>query len=145
MALVIKSECIDVKDGICTTACPVDCIYEGGRMFYIHPTECIECGMCESICPVDAIRYDDELGDATAFAGINAAVFRGSDGKITEPGGWRRGAAPIGDHPNVAAWPAATGASDSADDEAAGRGDSTQMEDGKHAGLGRTEMGQQVP
>jgi NAD-dependent dihydropyrimidine dehydrogenase PreA subunit len=33
MAYVITDPCIDVKDGDCTTACPVDCIYEGGRMF----------------------------------------------------------------------------------------------------------------
>lgn len=104
MALVILSQCIDVKDGICTTSCPVDCIYEGERMFYIHPTECIECGMCESICPVDAIRYDDELeaGDAI-FAEINRDVFRGPEGEIDEPGGWRKAAPPVKDHPLVAA------------------------------------------
>lgn len=105
MTLVIKSECIDVKDGICTTACPVDCIYEGERMFYIHPTECIECGMCETICPVDAIRYDDELGSDAAFAEFNAAVFRDANGEITEPGGWKRGSAPLRDHPTIAEYP----------------------------------------
>jgi hypothetical protein len=41
MAYVITAPCIDVKDGSCTAACPVDCIYEGARMFYIHPDECI--------------------------------------------------------------------------------------------------------
>ena len=55
MAYIITEPCIDVKDGDCTAACPVDCIYEGGRMFYIHPEECINCGLCLSICPVDAI------------------------------------------------------------------------------------------
>ena len=76
MALVIQGRCIDVKDGICTTSCPVDCIYEGERMFYIHPTECIECGMCESICPVDAIRYEDELDPAPGAGGrlVQASV-----------------------------------------------------------------------
>lgn len=106
VALVIKSDCIDVKDGICTTSCPVDCIYEGERMFYIHPTECIECGMCESICPVDAIRYDDELEPQEAlFAQINAEVFRGADGEIEEPGGWRQGMPLIADHAEVKASP----------------------------------------
>ncbi|MFV2054357.1 indolepyruvate ferredoxin oxidoreductase subunit alpha [Aliiroseovarius sp. YM-037] len=105
MALIIKSECIDVKDGICTTSCPVDCIYEGERMYYIHPTECIECGMCESICPVDAIRYDDEVEEKDAdFVRINAEVFHGPDGEVEEPGGWYRGADPIKDHPEVAAY-----------------------------------------
>jgi ferredoxin len=102
MTLIIKSECIDVKDGICTTSCPVDCIYEGERMFYIHPEECIECGMCESICPVDAIRYQDEVSGADmAFIGINRDVFLGADGKLVSPGGWTRGDAPLRDHPAV--------------------------------------------
>lgn len=103
MALVIQSQCIDVKDGICTTSCPVDCIYEGERMFYIHPTECIECGMCESICPVDAIRYDDELDPQEAiFATINREVFAKSDGDLDEPGGWKKGMEPVKDHPRLA-------------------------------------------
>ncbi len=98
MALVILSACIDVKDGICTTSCPVDCIYEGQRMFYIHPTECIECGMCESICPVDAIRYDDEVPDGeAAFASLNDAVFRLADGMLDEPGGWTKAMPPLRD------------------------------------------------
>ena len=36
MTFVIAAPCIDVKDGACTDVCPVDCIYEGGRMFYIR-------------------------------------------------------------------------------------------------------------
>lgn len=102
MALIIKSECIDVKDGVCTTSCPVDCIYEGERMFYIHPEECIECGMCESICPVDAIRYADEVsGVDLEFVRINADVFRDDDGDLVFPGGWRRGDPPVRDDPAV--------------------------------------------
>ena len=98
MALVILSACLDIKDGICTTSCPVDCIYEGGRMYYIHPTECIECGMCESICPVDAIRYDDEVPEGEeAYAALNQSIFQNQDGEIIEPGGWKKGAAPLDD------------------------------------------------
>ena len=103
MALVILSACVDVKDGICTTSCPVDCIYEGERMYYIHPTECIECGMCESICPVDAIRYDDEVPEGEApFAAMNTTVFQNAAGEIEEPGGWRKGMAPVPDAPDLA-------------------------------------------
>lgn len=106
MALIIKSECIDVKDGICTTACPVDCIYEGERMFYIHPLECIECGMCESICPVDAIRFDDDPGEEVAeFVRINIEAFRDETGAPTAPGGWRKSDPPIRDHPEISARP----------------------------------------
>lgn len=103
MTLVITSTCIDVKDGICTTVCPVDCIYEGERMFYIHPTECIECGMCESICPVDAIRYADEVEEAEhAFIALNVAAFRKDTDALQEPGGWKKGDAPLKDPPDLA-------------------------------------------
>lgn len=102
MTLVIISACVDVKDGICTTSCPVDCIYEGERMFYIHPTECIECGMCESICPVDAIRYDDEVPKGEeAFVALNVDAFRNDAGVVTEPGGWSHTMAPIKDPPEL--------------------------------------------
>ena len=39
MTFVITAPCIDVKDGECTAVCPVDCIYQGGRMYYIQPDE----------------------------------------------------------------------------------------------------------
>lgn len=69
-------------------------------MYYIHPTECIECGMCESICPVDAIRYDDEVPPEEApYAAMNIDVFKNADGNIDQPGGWKKGMAPIKDMP----------------------------------------------
>ena len=34
---VIALPCVDVKDRACIDECPVDCIYEGERMLYIHP------------------------------------------------------------------------------------------------------------
>jgi len=102
MTLIIKSECIDVKDGICTTSCPVDCIYEGGRMFYINPSECIECGMCESICPVDAIRYSDEISaEEKVFVKINEEVFYKEINADVALGGWSPGKKPLDDHPLV--------------------------------------------
>lgn len=103
MTLVITSACVDIKDGICTTSCPVDCIYEGERMYYIHPTECIECGMCETICPVDAIRYDDEVPpEEQAFIAHNVDVFRAQDGSIQDPGGWKPSHQPLADPKAVA-------------------------------------------
>ncbi len=72
-------------------------------MYYIHPTECIECGMCESICPVDAIRYDDEAeGDEHAFIAINDAAFRDDKGDLRLPGGWSKKDAPLADPPQLA-------------------------------------------
>jgi len=95
MTLVITSACVDVKDGICTTSCPVDCIYEGERMYYIHPTECIECGMCESICPVEELP----------FVTLNDLAFRDADGALMEPGGWKPSDAPIADPPALSTIP----------------------------------------
>jgi Fe-S-cluster-containing hydrogenase component 2 len=43
---------------------PVECIYEGGRMMYIQPDECIDCGFCLSVCPVDAIDVSEDLPES---------------------------------------------------------------------------------
>ncbi|HSV80088.1 MAG TPA: 4Fe-4S dicluster domain-containing protein [Ramlibacter sp.] len=72
MTFVITRKCIDCKDGACVACCPVDCIYEGPRTFYIHPDECIHCGICVAACPPDAIREDVLLlEDEAIFARIN--------------------------------------------------------------------------
>lgn len=44
MTYVIAEPCVDVLDRSCVEECPVDCIYEGSRMLYIQPDECIDCG-----------------------------------------------------------------------------------------------------
>ena len=61
MTYVIALPCVDLKDRACIDECPVDCIYEGDRMLYIHPDECVDCGACEPVCPVEAIFYEDDL------------------------------------------------------------------------------------
>lgn len=104
MAYTITEPCIDVKDGDCTAACPVDCIYEGGRMFYIHPDECINCGLCLSICPVDAIYWDQDLPDAQRhFETVNAEFFGDAVTGWGSPGGWDAAHTTKKDHPLVAA------------------------------------------
>ena len=55
MTYTICESCIDVKDRACVDECPVDCIYEGGRMLYIQPDECVDCGACEPVCPVTGV------------------------------------------------------------------------------------------
>lgn len=106
MTLIIKKECIDIKDGTCTQVCPVDCIYEGGRMFYISPDECIECALCETICPVDAIRFDDEVTEEEAvFVDINREYFEDTVTGLGTPGGWNKATTTDIDHPLVAAMP----------------------------------------
>jgi ferredoxin len=106
MAYTITEPCIDVKDGDCTLACPVDCIYEGGRMFYIHPDECINCGLCLSICPVDAIFWDNELPpDQKHFEAVNTEFFGDKVTGWGNPGGWDPKHTTDKDHPVVAAFP----------------------------------------
>ena len=51
MTYTIAEPCIDVKDRACVDECPVDCIYEGPRMLYIQPDECVDCAACEPVCP----------------------------------------------------------------------------------------------
>jgi NAD-dependent dihydropyrimidine dehydrogenase PreA subunit len=58
---IIAEPCVDVLDRACVEECPVDCIYEGNRMLYIHPDECVDCGACEPVCPVEAIFYEDDV------------------------------------------------------------------------------------
>jgi ferredoxin len=106
VAYVITSPCIDVKDGACQTACPVECIYEGGRMMYIQPDECINCGLCLSVCPVAAIWEEDEVPEAERdYVAANAAFFGPDVTGWGSPGGagpHRRSAL---DHPLVAGYP----------------------------------------
>lgn len=61
MIYVITEPCIGTKDQSCTEVCPVDCIYDGGDQFYIHPDECIGCSACAAVCPVEAIYDEDEV------------------------------------------------------------------------------------
>ncbi len=95
MTYTICEPCIDVKDRGCVDECPVDCIYEGTRMLYIHPDECVDCGACEPVCPVTAIFYEDDVpAEWKNYTPVNA--------EFCSPGG----AAQVGpvdkDHPFVA-------------------------------------------
>jgi NAD-dependent dihydropyrimidine dehydrogenase PreA subunit len=76
MAYVIAEPCYTTKDKACVPACPVDCIYEGPKMLYINPEECIDCGACVEPCPVQAIFPADELPEKWKFyAGVNKNFF----------------------------------------------------------------------
>ncbi len=103
MTYVIAQPCIDVKDRACVDECPVDCIYEGARMLYIHPVECVDCGACEPVCPVEAIFFEEDLSEsAEAFTAINAEFFA----ELGSPGG-ADGLPEAPDHPLVATHPPA--------------------------------------
>ena len=87
MPYVVTGACMDVLDGSCIKVCPVDCIYEGGRMMYINGEECIDCGACEPACPTNAIYFEDDLPDELqVFAEAGRAFFD----PIGSPGGARK-------------------------------------------------------
>ncbi|MGW1771222.1 ferredoxin [Streptomyces sp. NPDC002104] len=102
MTFVIALPCVDVKDRACIDECPLDCIYEGERMLYIQPDECIDCGACEPVCPVEAIFFEDDTPQEWQhFTTVNAEFFSG----LGAPGGSAK-LGPTGrDHPVVAALP----------------------------------------
>ncbi len=88
MTYTIAEPCIDVKDRGCVDECPVDCIYEGPRMLYIHPDECVDCGACEPVCPVTAIFYEDDVpAEWKQFNAINAEWFSDDISGVGSPGG----------------------------------------------------------
>ena len=102
MTYVIAQPCVDLKDRACVDECPVDCIYEGKRMLYIHPDECVDCGACEPVCPVEAIFYEDDTPEEwKEYYTANVDFFD----DLGSPGG----AAKLGeidkDHPMIAALP----------------------------------------
>jgi len=110
MTYVIGEPCVDVLDRACVEECPVDCIYEGERMLYIHPDECVDCGACEPVCPVEAIYYEDDLPDKwQVYQEENARFFAEPLSGRDEPLGSPGGAAKLGvvgaDTPFVAALP----------------------------------------
>jgi NAD-dependent dihydropyrimidine dehydrogenase PreA subunit len=99
---VIAQPCVDLKDKACIEECPVDCIYEGGRMLYIHPDECVDCGACEPVCPVEAIFYEDDVpAEWAPFTAANAEFFEG----VGSPGGAAKTGASDRDAASVAALP----------------------------------------
>ena len=79
MPYIITEPCLSTCDTACVEVCPVDCIHgpkntedcgleakkEGfnpeGKMLYINPDECIDCGACEPECPVEAIYEEDAV------------------------------------------------------------------------------------
>ncbi len=109
MTYVIAQPCVDLKDRGCVEECPVDCIYEGNRMLYIHPLECVDCGACEPVCPVEAIFYEDDVPEEwNAYTEANDAFFNDTTvfpAAPDTPGGAAKFGEVDIDHPLVAALP----------------------------------------
>ena len=92
MTYVIAFPCVDLKDKACIEECPVDCIYEGERMLYIQPDECVDCGACEPVCPVEAIFYEDDVpAEWKDYTAANAEFFVGPRlARVARPSSVRR-------------------------------------------------------
>lgn len=102
MTYIIAQPCVDLKDRACVDECPVDCIYEGNRMLYIHPEECVDCGACEPVCPVEAIFYEDDTpAEWAEYYDVNVNFFDG----LGMPGGAAKMGPIDKDHPVVEALP----------------------------------------
>ena len=96
MTYIIAQPCVDVLDKACIEECPVDCIYEGERMLYIHPDECVDCGACEPVCPVEAIYYEDDVPDQWKdYYKVNVDFFE----DLGSPGGASKTGKTGKDHP----------------------------------------------
>jgi NAD-dependent dihydropyrimidine dehydrogenase PreA subunit len=99
---VIAQPCVDLKDRACVDECPVDCIYEGKRMLYIHPDECVDCGACEPVCPVEAIYYEDDTPEQwKEYYDANVHFFD----DLGSPGGAAKMGEIDKDHPLIEALP----------------------------------------
>ena len=104
MTYVIAQPCVDLKDRACVDECPVDCIYEGKRMLYIHPDECVDCGACEPVCPVEAIFYEDDTPEEwKEYYTANVSFFD----DLGSPGGAAKMGEIDKDHPFIAELPPA--------------------------------------
>ena len=79
MSYIIGSPCVSTCDTACVNVCPVDCIHGPidtsgmgaevanmskeeleGKMLYINPDECIDCGACLPECPPNAIFESEQ-------------------------------------------------------------------------------------
>jgi ferredoxin len=75
MTHVVAEPCFACKYTDCVVVCPVECFYEGDKMVYIHPDECIDCEACVPECPVEAIFHEDNLpAEWKDFTALNAEM-----------------------------------------------------------------------
>ena len=75
MTHVVLESCIRCKYTDCVVVCPVECFYEGEKMLYIHPDECIDCEACVPECPVEAIFHEDNVPEEWKdFTALNAEM-----------------------------------------------------------------------
>ena len=84
MPHVVAKPCDGCRYTDCVVVCPVECFYEGEKMLYINPDECIDCEACVPECPVEAIFHEDDLPDEwKEYVEINADQSQNAE-NITE-------------------------------------------------------------
>ena len=84
MTHVVANPCDGCRYTDCVVVCPVECFYEGEKMLYINPDECIDCEACVPECPVEAIFHEDDLPDEwKEYIEINADQSQSTE-NITE-------------------------------------------------------------
>ena len=84
MTHVVAKPCDACRYTDCVVVCPVECFYEGEKMLYINPDECIDCEACVPECPVEAIFHEDDLPDEwKEYVEINADQSQSTE-NITE-------------------------------------------------------------
>ncbi len=94
MTHVVAEPCFACKYTDCVVVCPVECFYEGEKMLYIHPDECIDCEACVPECPVQAIFAQDDCPDQwSSYIQLNAdkSIALKTTGHITEKQDAREG------------------------------------------------------
>jgi ferredoxin len=75
MTHVVAEPCFGCKYTDCVVVCPVECFYEGEKILYIHPEECIDCEACVPECPVEAIFHQDNVPEEWKdFTALNAEM-----------------------------------------------------------------------
>jgi ferredoxin len=75
MTHVVCEPCFACKYTDCVVVCPVECFYEGEKILYIHPDECIDCEACVPECPVEAIFHEDNVPEEWKdFVALNAEM-----------------------------------------------------------------------
>ena len=84
MPHVVAKPCDGCRYTDCVVVCPVECFYEGEKMLYINPDECIDCEACVPECPVEAIFHEDDLPDeGKEYGELNAYQSQNTE-NITE-------------------------------------------------------------
>ncbi len=88
MTHVVAEPCFACKYTDCVVVCPVECFYEGYKMVYIHPDECIDCEACVQQSGSFFSVMTGHCGDISALSSLKSFQSAGrlSSWKIASTG-----------------------------------------------------------